>query len=352
MPHKIKNCFYENLTFDKMLAAHNRAKNHKTSKNEVIRFEMNLENNITNLLNSIRNKTYHVGEYRSFIITEPKPREIQSLPYRDRIVHQWYVEEFIKPYILPKFIKDTYACIPERGTHHAVDTIQHYMQIKRRNNLDYWILKCDIRKYFYSIDKDILFTLMHKYIRDKELLLFTKKLIYENRENSTIGIPIGNYTSQFFANIYLHELDMFVKHQLHVKHYVRYMDDFILLLDSKEECKTTKKIIEDFLHEHLHLELNDKSRYYPNRMGVNFCGYRIWPTHRLLRTSSKRKIKHKIRKWNKLWRENRLDYDLVIPTLNSWFGHLSHCNSYHFKQKILQKAEFLYDNFEGYKDEL
>jgi len=146
MPCKINNCFYDNLTFDKLLSAHMRARKNKVSKNEVIMFEMNLENNIVNLLNNIKNHTYFVGEYRKFIIKEPKEREIQSLPYRDRIVHQWYVEEFIKPYILPKFIKDTYACIPERGTHHAVNAIQRYMRIYQRKNPDYWILKCDISK--------------------------------------------------------------------------------------------------------------------------------------------------------------------------------------------------------------
>ena len=114
MPHTIKNCFYKNLTFEKLLEAHNRAKKQKASKPEVIQFEMHLENNLTNLLHQLQKGSYHIGNYRTFYVVEPKLRMIEALPYVDRIVHQWYVEEFIKPYIVPKFIKDTCACIPGR----------------------------------------------------------------------------------------------------------------------------------------------------------------------------------------------------------------------------------------------
>ena len=137
MPHTIKNCFYKNLTFDKLISAHLRARDQKTSKKELILFEMNLENNIVNLLNNLKTGRYKIGDYRTFYVTEPKLRKIEALPYVDRIVHQWYVEEFIKPYIVPKFIKDTFACITGRGTHKAVDTLQHYMQIYKRKKEDY-----------------------------------------------------------------------------------------------------------------------------------------------------------------------------------------------------------------------
>lgn len=348
MPHKIKKIFYENLTFEKLLAAHQRARKGKATKNNVIQFEMNLENNLTNLLNQLRIGTYHIGAYRSFIILEPKKREIESLPYVDRIVHQWYVEEFIKPYILPKFIKDTYACIPDRGTHHAVDAVQHYMQIYHRKKEDFWVLKCDIRKFFYSIDRSVLFEILKKHIGDKALLRFTYHLLEDNRNGRSLGIPIGNYTSQFFANIYLNELDQYIKHELRIKYYVRYMDDFILLLDTKADCKFILEQIRSFLKSYLKLELNEKSRYYPCHMGINFCGYRIWPTHRLLRTNSKRKMKKKISKWNHLFHNGTLDYKRVLPTFNSWMGHISHCNSYKLKQHLLKKIDFLYETYEPF----
>ena len=151
------------------------------------------------------------------------------------------------------------------------------------------------------------------------LLDFTHLLIFDGTDSmNKKGIPIGNYTSQFFANIYMNELDQYVKHILKCKYYVRYMDDFIILLKTKQECIEIKKLIEKFIDFHLELKLNDKSRYYPYSMGVNFCGYRTFTTHRLLRVSSKTKIKNNVKKWNKLWELNKLNTNQAIMSLNSW----------------------------------
>lgn len=354
MPKKIKNCFYEKLTFEKILEAHSRSRKNKTYKNEVIKFEMNLENNLINLLNAVREGKYESGEYRAFVVYEPKERIIKALPYVDRIVHQWYVEEFLKPYIIPKFIDTSYACLEGRGTHKAVETVQRYMQIYKQKYGDYWILKCDISKFFYSINPDILYRIMEKHISDKALLEFTRKLVFTGLDGG-VGIPIGNYCSQYFANIYLNELDYYVKQELHVKYYVRYMDDFILLLENKEQCKEMKKKIEKFLNENLALKLNDKSRYYPSKMGVNFCGYRIFTTHRLLRTNSKKKIKANVKKWNKSYNKNELDIKKVSLQINSWKAHSSHCNSYKLQCKVYDSCEFFYNgvsNFEKTEKEI
>ena len=191
MCKKIKNCFYKNLTFDKLMQAHKRARQHKAYKDEIILFEMNLENNITNLMNNIATEKYKLGNYRTFKIYEPKERIIKALPYVDRIVHQWYVEEFIKPYIVPKFINSNFACLKNKGAHKAVDELQKYLRIYKRNKQSFWILKCDISKFFYSINPYILFNILTHYISDKELLKFTKLLIFDNRSSEDIvGIPI------------------------------------------------------------------------------------------------------------------------------------------------------------------
>ena len=343
MSSTIKNCFYEKLTFEKMYNAHLRAKKGKCSKNEVIEFEINLENNIINLINSIKNETYRLGKYKTFYIYEPKVREIKSLPYIDRIVHQWYIEEFIKPYFMSRFISTTYACIDKRGTHKAVECAQKYLRLAEKLYGDnYYILKCDIKKFFYSINEDILYNIMRKYITDKKLLKFTKMLIYNSGSNGKIGIPIGNYTSQYFANIYLHELDKFAKFSLRQKLYIRYMDDFIFIVESKEKAKDIKLKVEKFLKEKLNLELNDKSRYYPAKFGLNFCGFRIYQTHRLVRKSCKKRISKKVKKWNKLWEENKLDYKKMQQSFNSWLGHIKHANSYNLKKCILKKSKFYY----------
>lgn len=345
MPKKIKNIFLQNLTFEKLMQAHYRAKKHKTYKNEVIKFEFNLENNIINLMNNLRNETYRLGKYFAFKVYEPKERYIQALPYKDRIVHQWYVEEFIKPYILPKFINSTYACLPDKGTHRAIADVQHQMQVYKRNNKNFWILKCDIKKFFYSINPYILFNIIKKFFADPYFLHLTQIFIFNGPiDKSAVGIPIGNYTSQFFANIYLNELDQYVKRELKIKYYTRYMDDFILILKNKQECIYIKKQIETFLKSKLKLELNDKSRYYPSKIGVNFCGYRIFPTHRLLRTSSKKKINKNIKKWNYQYKNKKLDINYANQSLNSWLAHASHSNSFFLTKKIINKCNFIYTN--------
>ena len=191
MPKKIKNVFFKSLTFQKFLEAHNRAKKNKMYKNEVLKFDLNLESNIISIIKGIKNNTFKVGDYYSFIVYEPKERLIHSLPYRDRVVHQWYVEEFVKPYIMPKFISTSFACLPDRGTHKAVAAVQKMMQKYSKKYPDYYILKCDIRKYFNSIDTNVLFEIMKKYIDDKALLNFTHQLIFEKRPfNTPAGIPI------------------------------------------------------------------------------------------------------------------------------------------------------------------
>lgn len=342
MHKKIKNVFLENLTFQKMLEAHYRAKKNKAYKCEVIQYELNLENNIVNLINQLKNGSYRLGKYYTFKVFEPKERLIQALPYKDRIVHQWYVEEFIKPYIIPKFISTTFACLSNKGTHKAVEEVQKQMRIYQRNSGDFWVLKCDIKKFFYSINPCILFDIMKKYVADPLLLNLTQILIFNAPiHQQQVGIPIGNYTSQFFANIYLNELDQYIKRELKIKYYTRYMDDFILLLKTKSDCILIKKKIEAFLAQNLKLELNAKSRYYPYKMGVNFCGYRIFTTHRLLRTSSKKKIKRKIKKWNKQYQDGSLDINYALQSIHSWLGHSSHCQSFRLQKKILNSCDFL-----------
>ena len=265
MPKKIKNLFFENLTFEKMIQAHYRARQHKTYKNEVIKFELNLENNITNIINQLKAGTYRLGKYFTFKIYEPKERYIQALPYKDRIVHQWYVEEFIKPYIVPKFISTTYACLTDKGTHKAVDEVQRQMRIFKRNFGDFWILKCDIRKFFYSINANILFNIMKKYISDSHLLYLTQILIFNGPVTETqIGIPIGAMTSQVLAIFYLNDMYHFIKETLKIKYYLRYQDDFLLFHPSKEYLKYCLNELEKFLEKEK-LTLNKKTRIYKRK---------------------------------------------------------------------------------------
>ena len=339
MPKTIKNVFYDKLSYVYFLNAHKRAKKSKANKKEVILFELDLESNIINLMREIKQGKYKLGKYREFVVKYPKERLIKSLPYKDRIVHQWYIEEFIKPYIIPRFIIDSYACIENRGNHKAVLELQKYMRIMKRKYGNYYILKCDIKKFFYSIDNNILLKILKKYISDSYLLNFTKTLLV-SYNNSSIEIPIGNYTSQFFANIYLNELDHYLKEKVRVKYYIRYMDDFVLLLKDKKESLFMYKIIIKFLDEKLNLSLNKKSNYFPNKLGVDFCGYKIYETHILVRKRCKKDMRRKINKWNKLFNSKNLDLKKVQLSFNSWKAHCSHANSYNLVKKMTSNLNF------------
>ena len=339
MSKTIKNVWNEKFTMDKFLEAHIRARKGKMSDKEVLAFEMDLETNIMNLMKKIENNTFRFGKYRTFVIWEPKRRVIKSLPYQDRVVHQWYVEEFIKPYMLPRFIYHTYACLPQKGGHKAVDDLQIMMRKMKRKYQHYYILKCDIKDYFHSINRNILFQLMKEKISDKKLLKFTHKIIFD--ESDDTGIPIGNYTSQFFANIYLNELDHYVKEVLKIKYYVRYMDDFIILCENKEQAKQYYELTENFVKEHLKLEFNRKSRYYPNSLGVDFCGYITYETHRKVRKRSKKGMRKKIKKWNEEFEKGTLDLYEVQRCWNSWLGHISHADTFHLMNRYKEKMNFL-----------
>ena len=160
MPKRINNIFYEKLKFKNMLSAYERASKGKKDNKEVIKYEMDLACNIIQVLKQIYSRSYKVGEYRKFQIYEPKKRLIQSLPFKDRVVQQWYVEEFIKPIFVPKFIEDTYACLDDRGVHRAVKKLNKYLYEYSKINNDLYILKCDVSKFFYSISKQKLFDLI------------------------------------------------------------------------------------------------------------------------------------------------------------------------------------------------
>ncbi|HOP65418.1 MAG TPA: reverse transcriptase/maturase family protein [Bacilli bacterium] len=336
MSKTIKNLFYKNLTYEKMLQAYERSIKNKTKKKEVLIFSIDLETNLWNIINQLKKGIYQMGEYKTFVINEPKERVIKALPLRDRIVQQWYIYEFIKPYVMQRFISDTFACIDNRGTHSAVAKVQKYMQQMKRRYNKYYILKCDIKGFFHNIDKTILLNIMLNMISDKKLLVLTKKFIFAD-ENK--GIPIGNYTSQYFANIYLDVLDHYIKEQQKIKYYVRYMDDFVILLESKEEAKKIMGIIEEFLKTRLKVELNKKSKYYPNKLGINFCGYIIYETHKLLKIRSKKQIKKKIKLWNKLNSIERLNEHKMLLEWNSFVAHAGHANSFLFKQKMYKKID-------------
>lgn len=341
MPKRVNHIFDEKLKFELMVEAFYRAAKGKRENKEVILYEMNLAENVTNLLKDVYLGRYKPGIYRKFTVFEPKQREILALPFRDRVLHQWYVEEFIKPIFLPNFIDETYACIPNRGLHKAMEKLKFYIRCKYNQNRDFYFLKCDIAKFFNNIDKEILFQIIARKVKDQKFLHLTKCIIFDG--TGKIKIPIGNYTSQFFANIYLNELDHFVKEKLKIKYYVRYMDDFILLLDTKEEAKLVLAQIDQYLAERLHLKLNKKTNYFKLSQGVNFCGFKIFLNKAYLSKVNKKSIYKRVKSWNKLYQKGRLDLEKSWASLQSWTGHAKYASN-EIAKDVVNQCDWIYEN--------
>ena len=224
-----------------------------------------------------------------FYISEPKVRRIEKSRYIDRIVHRFVVDNFFIPYFVPTFINTSYACLKDRGMHKACLDVKKTMLHCKRIWGEYYILKMDVKKYFDNINKNILYEILKRKIKDKKLLWLLEEIIYSNE--GTKGLPIGNYTSQMFANIYLNEMDQYIKHELHCKWYFRYMDDGIILIETKDEARRILKNIQVFLKEKLELELNSKTQIFKDKQGVNFCGYKINEYRLKIRDKRKKKIK-------------------------------------------------------------
>lgn len=291
MPRTIRNEFNKKLSYESLIKAHKLSRKGKGYRKEIILFNLKQEEYIMWLYERLKSGTYKHSGYSIFYVTEPKLRKIEKSIYIDRIVHRWVVDNFIETYFVPTFISTSYACLKNRGMHKACLDVRNTMKHLSRTWKEYYILKMDVRKYFQNIDKDILYRILNRKIQDNKLLWLLKEIIYSNKGKK--GLAIGNYTSQMFANIYLNEVDQYVKHVLRCKYYFRYLDDSIAMFKTKEEAKIALERITIFLQEELELELNEKTQIFKNKQGVNFCGYKINPYRLKIRDRRKKKIKEK-----------------------------------------------------------
>lgn len=310
MPKTVRNKFYENLTYEKLLEAHIKSRKGKGYRKEIILFNLKQEEYIMYLLEKLKNKTYKHGGYTTFYISEPKVRKIEKSRYIDRIVHRWVVDNFLELYFVPQFIYSSFACLKNKGMHKSAKYVQEKMQHCKRIWGEYYILKMDIAKYFDNINKNILLDIIKRKIKDENILWLIKEILFSQKREK--GLEIGNYTSQMFANIYLNEVDQYVKHKLKIKYYCRYLDDSVLMVKTKKEAKEALKKIQIFLKEKLELELNKKTQIFKNKQGVNFCGYKINEYRMKIRDKGKRKLKKKIKK---------LKYEIKIGKITSKEAH-------------------------------
>lgn len=337
MPKTVRNVYDKSVSFQKLLKAHKKARRGKREKKEVILFELNLENELLNLEYNLKHGKYEPSNYKEFKIYEPKERIIKASPYVDRVVQQWYVENFITLYFVPQFIITSYAGIEGRGMHKASKDVQTGMKSCKNKWKDYYILKMDITKYFQNIDKKVLWDILKRKIKDKKLLWLTRKILLSTEGMK--GLPLGNYTSQMFANIYLNELDQYAKHKLKCKYYYRYMDDMVILLHYKEEAKDILNKIEVFLDEKLKLTLNSKTRIFKNIQGVNFCGYKINEYRLKIRNKSKYRMKRKLNEYTKKLKKGEITLPEIQRSIAGWLGYVKHADSYSLRKSMFYIEE-------------
>jgi retron-type reverse transcriptase len=347
----LDNVFSKIYDFEELYDAHLNARKGKRFRDDVLLFTDNLEENLIQLQNELIWGTYKVGHYRQFYVKEPKLRLVMALQYRDRVV-QWAIYKQLNPFYDRTFIEDSYACRIDKGSHKAADRLQYWLRQVSRKPEKWYYLKLDISKYFYRVDHEILLEILGRRIKDKQLMLLLEEIVNSEETKfglpagyspeecteemwlSTVGMPIGNLTSQLFANIYLNELDQHCKHQLRLHYYIRYMDDVIILFNDKTELRRIKEDIEIFLKERLRLDLNKKTTIRPISLGIDFVGYKMWATHRKLKKQTARRMIHSVKKLSEMLDEGEITREHFDRSAASFCGTLMHCNSFGLRRKL------------------
>ncbi|MDH5740680.1 MAG: reverse transcriptase/maturase family protein [Nitrospira sp.] len=337
-------------SFENLLRAYRKARRGKRRRPDVAEFGLHLERELLALQRALREGTYHPGVYRLFTIYERKPRVIAAAPFCDRVVHH-AVMHHIEPSVDRTFIADSYACRIGKGVHAAVHRYQAWAQTYR------YVLKMDIQQYFPSIDHELLQEKLRRRIKDGRVLDLLGRIIDSAPRGTTVhnyfpgddlfapldrrtGIPIGNLTSQFFANLYLDDLDQFIKQVLKVRPYLRYVDDMVVLDHDKARLAEIRAAV----HERLAI---DRLRLHPHKAqispvvdGLNLLGYVIYPTRRRLRSDNGHRFARKLRCMADAYRAGRLEWASVRASVQSWIGHAQHADTEGLRRAIFSQVVF------------
>lgn len=331
------NSYDDLISLGNLFQAWNKFKKGKRKKTDVQLFEWDLEANLFKLHSHLKAKTYNHSSYYEFFVNDPKRRQIHKASVSDRIVHRLLYEYLYKLFD-KTFIYDSYSCRLDKGTHKGVKKLVSFVRkVSKNYTRDCWALKCDIKKFFANVDQEILIDLLKTKVLDQNIIWLLKQVIesFNSKENGK-GIPLGNLTSQVFANIYLNELDQFIKHRLKVKYYIRYADDFIILSKNRHELYQCINTLKQFLLDHVKLELH------PNKIilrklswGIDFLGYIVLPYYIVPRTKTKRRMFVKTEEKVKDYYKGEIDRFSLDQTLASYTGYLSHANAHNLKNKLV-----------------
>ncbi|EKE11446.1 MAG: RNA-directed DNA polymerase (Reverse transcriptase) [uncultured bacterium] len=314
-----------------MFLAWREFKRGKGGKADIQRFEFSLEDNLFELYQELKNRIYQHSHYTAFNVCDPKLRRIHKAKVKDRVLHH-AIFRILYSIFDNNFIFDAYSCRIEKGTHKAVGRLERFSsKLSRNNSRNIFALKCDIKKFFDSIDQEILLGLIKKKIIYADTIWLIEKIIISFPK----GIPLGNVTSQLFANIYLNELDQFVKHNLKERCYLRYCDDFIILSESESHLHSLVVELDKFLQNELKLNLHpDKIIIRKYRQGIDFLGYVTLPHRRVLRTKTKKRIIKKMRNKKADLQDGVISEDSFKQGLQSYLGVLKHCEGHKIEKDI------------------
>ncbi len=330
---------YKNLEI-----AFKKARKHKTLQLDVLEFEKDVDNNLSLLQTELMLHCYHPKPLQTFIIRDPKTRKISKSHFRDRVVHHALCN-VIEPLFEKSFIYDSYANRKQKGTLKAVERFSFFSRkVSHNYTRKVFVLKADVRHYFETIDHKILLSLLMKKITDKKIS-WLMKIILSNYHSGVDekGMPLGNLTSQFFANVYLNELDQFVKQQLKVKYYLRYVDDFIILHPSPLFLGECKQKIHDFLHQKLALNLHsDKSKIICLSRGVHFLGFKVFLHHKLIKKKNMLHFYRKCDEKSAAYKERKIQYDSIYDFMEGWIAYVKNANTFKARKKILSDFERRY----------
>ena len=304
----------------------------KKSRKDVLEFERYFMANIILLHRDLAEKTYRHSPYEAFMIFDPKPRDIHKASVRDRLLHHALYRK-LYPFFDRIFTSDSTSCRMLKGTHRASDRFKRFAyKVSQNHTRTAWVLKCDIRKFFASIDQKILLNILGKYIQDENISCLLEKVISSfHSKQPGIGLPLGNLTSQLLVNVYMNEFDQFVKHRLKAKYYIRYADDFVILSADRSWLKCILPKINEFLRSKLCLELHpDKVSIRTISSGVDYLGWVNFPDHRVLRTVAKKRMFRRLK-----------ESGYKSASVQSYYGLLKHGNSVRLKEIIESEVEWL-----------
>ena len=338
------NLYSQIISFENLFLASQKAQKGKRFRDNILEFNFDLECNLFDLQRDLQAQTYQPEGYYTFVIRDPKERLISATAYRDRIVHHALCNIII-PLIEPSFIPDSYANRIGFGTHKALKRFTTFARSSR------YVLQCDIAKYFPSIDRHILKSIIRRKIKCQDTLWLID-LILDNSNNfklessyelhgktfspmtATTGLPIGNLTSQFFANLYLNDFDHFLKDNLKVRKYLRYVDDFALFSDDRDFLAKARHELEKYLAT-LRLKIHPiKSQLFETRHGASFLGFRIFPNHIRIRSQNLQKGRKRLKEIYRKLGTGKISPEQIAQSLQSWFAHLAHADTYYLRQQI------------------